>query len=300
MYYTISIPYNRMTMVRFLLRNLWRGLILLIGITLVLAVIKAYPYMHAQLPTFVIFLLLYIFFAYVGIPTLIRLLRIVIKPNHIPLYVTTSDGWPSDPVNIALIVNDRRHLIKAMKDAGWIVADPLTIKSGLRELASIIFNTSYASAPLSHLYLFNRPQDIGFEISTNTNRSARTRHHVRFWRLEEPPLDRHDALHIRHYTFWAKKFEHLLFGKKEMWVGAATEETYAVAIQWRTGQLTHGGSHESDKERDFIIASLRKQESISHVYTSKPGKALRFRGQQIHTFYVSNGSIKIARLRPKK
>ncbi|HSW74197.1 MAG TPA: hypothetical protein VLG71_03490, partial [Candidatus Limnocylindria bacterium] len=76
-------------MVRFLLRNLWRGLILLIGITLVLAVIKAYPYMHAQLPTFVIFLLLYIFFAYVGIPTLIRLLRIVIKPNHIPLYVTT-------------------------------------------------------------------------------------------------------------------------------------------------------------------------------------------------------------------
>jgi len=287
-------------MVRFLFRNFWRGLILLVGITLVLAVIKVYPYMHAQLPAFVIFLLIYIFFAYVGIPTLIRLLRIVIKPNHIPLYVTTGDGWPSDPVNIALIVDDRRHLVQAMQAAGWTLSDPLTIRNGLRELLSIIFNTAYPAAPLSYLYLFNRRQDIGFEISTNVNKSARTRHHVRFWRLEEPPLDRHDTLHLRHYKFWAKKLEHLLFGKKEMWVGAATEETYAVAIQWRTGQLTHGGSHESDKERDFIIESLRQHQSISRVYASKPGKALRFRGQQIHTFYVSNGSIKIVRLRSRK
>lgn len=289
-----------MTMVRFLLRNLWRGLILLVGIGLVVAVIQAYPYMHAKLPAFIIFLLLYIFFAYIGIPMLIRLLRIVIKPNRIPLYVTTSDGWPSDPVNIALIVNDKAHLIKAMNNAGWHTADPLTIKNGIRELLSIIFNTAYPKAPLSHLYLFNRRQDVGFEISTNSNQSARTRHHVRFWRLEEPPLGQNDALHLRHYTFWAKKLEHLLFGKKEMWVGAATEETYAVAVQWRTGQLTHGGSHESDKERDFILSSLQNNQSISRMYVSQPGKALRFRGQQIRTFYVTNGSIKIARIRPVK
>jgi len=292
--------YNKTTMVRFLLRSLWRGFILLIGISLVLGAITMFPYMHAQLPVFVIFLLIYIFFAYAGIPALIRLLRIFIKPNRIPLYVTTRDGWPSDPVNIALIVNDKAHLIRAMNNAGWHTADPLTIKNGFLELLSIIFNTSYPKAPLSHLYLFNRPQDVGFEISTNNNQSARTRHHVRFWRLEEPPLDHGDTLHLRHYTFWAKKLEHLLFGKKEMWVGAATEETYAVAIQWRTGQLTHGGSHESDKERDFIITSLRKSQGISRIHVSQPGKALRFRGQQIRTFYVTNGSIKIARIRPAK
>jgi hypothetical protein len=200
-------------------------------------------------------------------------------------------------VNIALIVKDRDHLIKMMNQAGWVTADPLTFKNGVREVFSMLLNTGYPAAPLSNLYLFNRAHDVGFEISTNPQKSARTRHHVRFWRLEEP-LMQTDHKHKYAYTFWVKKLQHLVVGKKEMWIGAATEETRPIAIQWRTGQLTHGGSHESDRERDFIIQSLQNIGGVSKVYTSESGEQLRFRGQQIQTFYVSDGSIKILRLKP--
>jgi hypothetical protein len=280
-------------MVRFLLRSLWRLVILLIGTGLVWGVVYAYPFADERLPWFVILLLLYILCAYVVIPALIRLLRIFIKPNLIPLYATTGDGWASDPVNIALIVKNRTHLISAMTAAGWCVADPITLRTSLRELVSIILGTPYPTAPFSNLYLFNRPHDIGFQISTCGNDSARTRHHVRLWRLEEP-VPHHDNAH---HTFWTAKLKHLFTPEKEMWIGTATEDIRAVAIRLHNGQITHGVSHESDKERDYVIDTLRHTGAIAKLHISQPGKELRFRGQQLRTFYVSNGSIPIARLR---
>ncbi len=280
-------------MVRFLLRSLWRLVILLIGIGLVWCIVRIYPIADDRLPSFVVLLLIYILCAYVALPALIRLLRIFIKPNLIPLYATTGDGWASDPVNIALIVKNRTHLIAAMSAAGWCLADPITLKTSLRELVSILFNTAYPTAPFSNLYLFNRPHDIGFQISTSSRKSARTRHHVRLWRLEEPTAH-HDNTH---HTFWTAKLKHLFTPEKEMWIGTATEDIRAVAIRLHTGQITHGVSHESDKERDFIIDSLKQTGAIAKLHVSEPGKELRFRGQQLRTFYVSNGSIKIARLR---
>lgn len=285
------------SMFGFIFRLIWRLIIFGLGIVAIwLGITKVYPYADTRLPAFVVVLLLYCAFVYIVIPLLFRLLRIVIKPDHIPLYVTTADGWPSDPVNIALIVKNQKHLIDAMNKAGWYTSDPMTFKNGFLELISMIFNTRYPAAPLSNLYLFNRAQDVGFEIPTNDHGSARTRHHVRFWRLQEP-LVHTDKKHRYAYTFWFQKLQHLLVGKKEMWIGAATEETYAIAVQWRTGQLTHGGSDESDKERDFIIKSLKNAGMVVKVHTSEPGEKLRFRGQQLRTFYVSDGSIKIARLK---
>jgi hypothetical protein len=249
-------------------RLLWRILIFVIGIALGwFAVTTVYPYADSRLPAFLVIFLLYCAFAYGVIPLLVRLLHIFIKPDHIPLYVTTGDGWPSDPVNIALIATSRSHLKKQMRKAGWIEADPLTFKNAFREVVSIIFDTAYPAAPLSNLYLFNRKHDIGFEIPTSKSGSARTRHHVRFWRLDEPPIHA-DNKHLAGYTFWFQKLRHLVSGDKEMWIGAATEETHPIDIQWRTGQLTHGGSHESDKERDFIIQSLQDVNAISSVYVS--------------------------------
>lgn len=284
-------------MIGVLFRLLWRMMLFALGLFLAwFAITKVYPYIHEKLPAFIVIFLLYCAFAYGIIPLLIRLFRIFIKPDHIPLYVTTGDGWPSDPVNIALIVKDRAHLIRLMNKAGWHTADPLTFKNGLREVVAFIFNVRYPEAPLSNLYLFNRPHDIGFEIPTNGRMSPRTRHHVRFWRLEEPPLHTNPK-HHRAFMFWSQKLRHLFIGEKEMWIGAATEETRPLDIQWHTGQFTHGGSHESDRERDYIIATLEEIGAVSEIHMSEPGEKLRFRGQQVRTFYVSDGSIKIARLK---
>ena len=278
-------------------RLLWRMAIFALGISLAwLTIMKVYPYLHEKLPAFFAIFVLYCAFVYAVIPLLIRLFRVFIKPDHIPLYVTTGDGWPSDPVNIALIVNNRGHLERAMNKAGWYTADPLNFARGLRELVAFVFNLPYAQAPLSNLYLFNRPQDIGFEIPTNERKSPRTRHHVRFWRLEEPPVH-FDQKHHRAFSFWSQKLRHLFVGEKEMWIGAATEEVRPLDIQWHTGQFTHGGSHESDRERDYIIETLEKTKAVAEMHASEPGEKLRFRGQQVRTFYVTDGSIKIVRLK---
>lgn len=255
---------------------------------------KALPYADERMPQYLALLLLYCILAYVVIPFLIRLFRLVIKPDHIPVYVVSGDGWPSDPVNLAIIARNKQHLRDAMKAAGWYEADPLTWRTGWREVTSIIFNHPYPEAPLSNLYLFNRPQDIGFEIPTNRAGSARTRHHVRFWRLDEPPLDVKQAAH---HTFWRQKLEHLFGMDSEIWIGAATEETHPIDIRWRTGQLTHGGSHDADRERDFIIQSLKDAKHVASVRTTKPGKSVQFRGQQFRTIYIADGSLKVARLK---
>lgn len=232
--------------------------------------------------------------AYGVIPALFRLYHFLIEHDHIPLYATYGDGWPSDPVNIAIVTRDRRSLRNAMQKAGWYEADPGTFANNLREVWSIIFNKAYPTAPVSSLYLFNRRHDLAFQIPTNTKMSARTRHHVRFWRLEPPKEQRHDR---GHFEFWSSRLLHWLHRDSEIWIGASTEDFRSVDIQWRTGQLTHGGSHESDKERDFIIQTLRDQKLVKTVSTTEPGEQFKFRGQQFRTIYTTDGSIKVVKLR---
>ena len=280
---------------RFLLRTLWRLVILAIGIAVLGTIAYAvWPYSDSRKVVFFALLATYCFMAYAVVPGLMRLFHVFSRPDHIPLYVTTGDGWPSDPVTLALIVRDREHLEQCMRESGWYTADSLTFMRGVREFISIVFNTHYPASPLSNLYLFDRPHDIGFEIPTNDVGSARTRHHVRFWRLQEPEVG---ARNESHYHFWQDKLKHLLRGKREIWIGAATEENRAIDIQWRTGRLTHGGSHEADKERDFILQTLAEGKKISRTFATEPGAELRFRGQQLRTFYVTDGSIKVGRLR---
>lgn len=288
--------------IRFLLRNLWRLIILALGIS-VLAIIAyiVWPYSDSRTGVFVSLLFTYCLMAYVVIPNLMRLFHVFLRPNHIPLYVTTGDGWPSDPVNLALVVRSKEHLEEAMAQAGWYTSDPLTVKNGVRELVSILFNTSYPTAPLSNLYLFDRPHDISFQLPTNAKGSARTRHHVRFWRLEEPVTGSRNE---SHFHFWRQKFQHIFTRKKEIWIGAATEDHRLIGIQWRTGQITHGVSHEAEKERDFIIQSLVDSGQVRKTFLTEPGEKLQFHGQQLHfgrqrfrMTYITDGSIKVARLK---
>ena len=281
-------------MIPFVLRLLWRSIILLLGFgALSFLVLVFWPEDQSRNAIFIALLIIYCLMAYIIIPSLMRLFHVFMHPDHIPLYVTTRDGWPSDPITLAVVAKSRAQLIRSMRKAGWYTAQPLTFWNGTREVFSILFNTPYPDSPLSNLYLFDRPHDIGFEIPTNEAKSARTRHHVRFWRLQKPPTETRNA---SHYDFWRDKLRHVLHVEREIWIGAATEETHAIDIQWRTGQLTHGGSHEADKERDFIIQSLRDAGVVKRVSTSDPGESLRFRGQQFRTFYITDGSIKIVQL----
>lgn len=280
-------------MLYFILRTLWRLVILLIGIGLVYGAVRIYPYADARLPAFVVLLLIYIFFAYIGIPTLIRLLRIFIKPNHIPMYVTTPDGWPADPVNIAVVANSEKHFIDTMTQAGWYTADDSTLKNLFREAISIVFRTPYPNAPFSNLYLFGRPFDIGFQMPRHKNKSAHARHHVRFWRLQLPEDDRHHS----HYHFWLSRLSHLLGTDKEVWIGAAIDDTGPLALRWRNGQITHQNDPETNIERDLIIDTLRDNSVVKQVSDIQAGEPFRFRGQALRNKFICDGSIRVVVLK---
>jgi len=277
-------------------RIIWRCLIFLLGcVSLWVTVTYLIPLVDTEVPLFFALLAAYCFLAYIVIPNLIRLFRLVIKPNHIPLYVTTGDGWPSDPVNIAVISKDKVSLIAAMTQAGWHVADPMTLRTALQGVRSFVFNTPYPTAPLSTLYLFDRKHDIGFEIPTNRAQSMRTRHHVRFWRLEE---SRHakPGRHP-HLSYWQHQLRHAFIPKKEIWIGAATEEPIPLDIQWYTGRFTHGGSHDANRERDYIITTLKTAKLVKRESVTDAGEEKTFRGQQFRTIYVTDGAVKVIELK---
>lgn len=282
-------------MIPFLLRQLWRIVIFVLGFyALQILITIFWPESGRRLAVFTALLIIYCVMAYAVIPALFRLYHFIIEHDHIPLYATYGDGWASDPVNIAIIATDIDQLRKAMTDAGWYEADHHNVWNNLREASSILFNLPYPNAPVSNLYLFNRRHDIAFQIPTNARNSARTRHHVRFWRLEPPIDNRHDR---GHFDFWSKKLKKWLHSEREIWIGACTEDFRPLDIRWRTGSLTHGVSHEADKERDFIIDTLRSIDKVRSVHTSEPGEKFKFRGQSFRTVYTTDGSIKVVRIK---
>lgn len=285
-------------MINALLRTLWRSLVLLVGIILIwVTLFIVIPYADLRLPVFVVLLLIYMVFAYIIIPTLIRILRILDKPNHIPLYAITPDGWPSDPVNISIVASSREQLSNAMARAGWYQADPPTLKNNLRAVYAMLFSRAYPEAPFSQLYLFGRPFDIGFEKPANPDMSPRSRHHVRFWRLEEPTDDKH----FPHFDFWHKKVKHLLGIEKEIWIGAAIKDTSIFGIRWRSGSITHQISVDVDAERDLIISDLSRVRQVRTVDVVPAGKPFSFRGQTLRRGgpLICDGTLTVVDLRGK-
>lgn len=281
-------------MITFLLHTVWRVLIFAIGAAVIwFLFFEAYPYADERIPAFFVMLAAYCIVAYVVIPSLFRLYHFVVKHDHIPLYVTTGDGWASDPVNLALIVKNQAHLEKAFTRAGWYKADPPTLANSLREGASILLNMTYPNAPVSNLYLFNRKHDLAFQIPTNDKLSARTRHHLRLWRLEAPVEDKSDH---NHFDFWSTKLFKWLKHDREVWVAACTEDFRPIGVRWRTGTITHGVRHEADLERDYIIETLKHAKLVRSVDSSDAGEQYKFRGQQFGTF-ITDGALKVIDVR---
>lgn len=286
--------YTRVIMFGLYFRLLWRLLILLLGLLLAFGVVeKAFPYLDRFLPASIVFLVLYLVLAYAGIPALIRLWRLVIKPNHIPMYVTTPDGWASDPINIAVIVKSRAQLVKHFKKAGWHVADKATLRNTIREGYAILFNKPYKTAPMSRLMLFNRSQDIGLQLQDGENPSPRHRHHVRFWRVEVTPSQDHE-----HHTFWQDLLSFFLRRKSEVWIGAATHDISPFALRIRNLQITHQIDSDTNKERDFLVDTLRKVGALRGEVKEIPsGHELTFRGQTFGVNIIVDGKLKVIELK---
>lgn len=281
-------------MIGILLRLAWRIFVGIVAIALAYeTVFLFYPYLRHRLPFIVVVILLYLVIAYFGIPFLVRLWHLVLRPRHLPLYVTSADGWSSDPVNIAIVCKDQYQLENAMRKAGWFNADPPTLKNAIHQAYATLFNQQYPTSPFSKLYLFGRHQDIGFQIQTGNPPTPRHRHHIRFWQLlPDDPAKPH-----QHVTFWQNVFKLFTARKRQIWIGAATHDIRPFALRVRTLQVTHQIDQYTDIERDYVIDSLKKAGLIRRLEVINAGEPIKFRGQTFGVNIVTDGTLNVIELK---
>lgn len=277
-----------------LIRYFWRiCTLILVFCAAYITTFVVFPYFDRRLPFFPAVLLGYGVLAYVLLPLVARFWNVVFKSDHIPRYAITPDGWPADPVNIAIVSKNKTHFVRVMRQAGWYTADKATVRNSLREAWAIIADKPYPTAPFSALYLFGRHFDLGFQQATTASGSPRRRHHVRFWRLDKPTKQDKKG----HYRYWLQRFRHILLRRGHVWIGAAIEDSAIRGIRWRNLQLTHQNSSDHEAERDYIIRTLETINAVAKTETINDGEPFVMRGQNLGTTFIVTGKITVITLR---
>lgn len=254
-----------------------------------LAVWRFFPFFDHRIPIALALLATYIFTAYIYIPAAIRIVRIFVKPAHIPLYCVTPDGFASDPINIG-IIGTRVEIIEAMKKAGWYRADKRNIRTVTKMVVSLIFRKPYPNAPFSTLYLFGRQQDLGFESPI---KGGTKRHHVRFWACEmQGPED-----FVDHVRFW-KRFHKRskISDNRQFWIGAASKDIGIMPIR-HNAQLTHMIDPNTNAERELIVSDLKKSGYLASTRKIKVGSPYRLRNRVLGGFLHTDGKMTICVLK---
>lgn len=264
------------------LRFIKRIAVLVPGLVIAyLSVFSIFPWLDNHLPIALAVFITYVLGAYILVPGLIRLLRILFPPRHLPLYSVTADGFASDPLNIG-IIGTRQELVTVMQSVGWHEADPITLRSIIRTILSTVYGLTYNNIPMSHLYLFGRTQDLGFQFAI-TDGAPGSRHHVRFWAATYQ-----DGKHLSVRSIhWQNRQAHVR-DDRLLWVGAASRDIGVTFIR-HNAQLTHLVDPNTDKERELIAGQLQTSGLVQLDKTIKLGEPYKLanirglRGKQLHT-----------------
>jgi LssY C-terminus len=210
---------------------------------------------------------LYFLLAYVVLPLFWRHYEHQYGLEGLTMVTRTSNGIPGDPINAGL-VGSRENVLCAMNAAGWYPADPITLRSSVEIVGSVLLDRPYRGAPVSHLYYNNRRQDLAFELPVGT--SADRRHHVRFWRA----LDRGQE-------------------GRAVWLGAATFDR-GVGFSRDDARVTHHIAPDIDADRDLLTADLKKANVVETIY-EVTGIGPTFDGHNGEgDRYYTDGDIKIS------
>jgi hypothetical protein len=182
------------------------------------------------------FLAFWVLLAYLVLPRLHRILTTIYVPDYFIGRTRTSDGLLGDPVNLAFL-GTGEQIQTALEAAGWTRAEPVTLGSSWRIIASTLLRRSYDEAPVSPLFLFGRQQDFAYQQEVDGNPAQR--HHVRFWRCPDDWL--------------------LPGGRRVDWLAAGTFDT-SVGLSLFTLQVTHRIDADTDVERDHIVQTVTDAE----------------------------------------
>ena len=188
-----------------------------------------------------------------------------------PMVTRTSSGIPGDPLNVGL-VGTKEEIIAALHAANWYPADPITLRSSLDIIGSVLLDRPYAQAPVSNLdlYLDGRREDLAFEKPVG--KSAKRRHHVRIWQVLEQGEE-----------------------GRPVWLGAATFDR-GVGFSHDTLQVTHHIAPDIDAEREGLLGDLAAAGRLEAIYyVTGLGPTLKGRNGGGDPYH-SDGELGVGRL----
>ena len=172
------------------------------------------------------------------IPTVILDADLRKNIDSLPRRVHDHLGNPGDMVNFVIIGSEDRA--KAALDASdWHLADVDSKEAGLKAIMNTYQKKDYLEMPMSHLYLFDRRQDYGYE-QAQAFAVVASRHHFRMWKA---PFSYND---------------------ETVFVGAGTHDI-GFEKDVRSGHLTHKIDPEVDLERENIGQSLQKSGKVKSM-----------------------------------
>ena len=187
----------------------------------------------------------------------------------LPMVTRTASDIPGDPLNVGL-VGTKADVLQAMHAAGWFPADPITLRTSVEIVGSVVLDRPYHDAPVSPLYYQGKKEQLAFEKPDG--RSADRRHHVRFWQVLEKGTD-----------------------GRPVWLGSITFDR-GVGLSHDTGQVTHHISPNIDAERNLLMHDLRDAGMIQNFFQiSGVGPTLFGRNGEGDPYYT-DGEIDIATL----
>jgi hypothetical protein len=186
-----------------------------------------------------------------------------------PMVTRTSTGIPGDALNVGF-VGSKEDVLRAMHAAGWFPADPITLRTSIEIVGSVVLDRPYHDAPVSPLYYEGKKQQLAFEKPDG--RSADKRHHVRLWLVLEKGTD-----------------------GRPVWLGSVTFDR-GVGLSHDTGQVTHHIAPDIDTERDLLMRDLREAGMVQTLFQiSGTGPTLLGRNGEGDPYYT-DGEIDVAGL----
>jgi hypothetical protein len=187
----------------------------------------------------------------------------------LPMVTRAASDIPGDPLNVGL-VGSKEDVVLAMHAAGWFPADPVTLRSSVDIVGSVMLDRPYHDAPVSPLYYEGRKEQLAFEQPEGT--SADRRHHVRFWQVLDQGTD-----------------------GRPVWLGSITFDR-GVGLSRDTCQVTHHIAPDIDAERDLLIHDLRDAGMVQNFFQiSGIGPTLFGRNGEGDPYYT-DGEIDVATL----
>ncbi len=133
---------------------------------------------------------------------------------------------PGDPLNL-VVIGEPEYVFPPFLRRNWHVTERLHVGSLWGTIRSSLFRSEYKNSPISPLYLFDRPQDVGLQKARDT---VDERNHLRLWLAP------------------------LRYQGQNVWVGQISRDI-GVRLSSKT-LVTHEIDPDVDEARDYIVQDL--------------------------------------------